>query len=52
LGEKYLADKDYKKSFEYFLKSAQLGLSLAQIQVGACFENGLGVAKDERKAFE
>ena len=38
-----------KRGFEYYLKAARMGLSLAQINVAMCYKNGQGVKTDIKK---
>ena len=45
-------EKDYKKSFEYYIKSAKYGYSAAEYEVGRCYANGWGCDIDKQKAFE
>ena len=45
-------EKDMKKAFEWFLKSAENGNAKAMNRVGCCFSNGEGVKQDKTKAFE
>ena len=45
-------EKDMKKAFEWFLKSAENGNAKAMNNVGCCFSNGEGVKQDMTKAFE
>ncbi len=44
--------KDYKKAFDYFIKSAQLGNDKAMNKVGECYEFGTGVKKDPKLAVD
>ena len=48
--EGYGVDKDRKKVFVLFQKSAKQGYAKAQYQLAKCYLNGEGVAKDEAKA--
>jgi uncharacterized protein len=41
-----------KKAFELFLKSSDQGNADSQFNLGLMFVNGIGVAKDEMRAFE
>jgi TPR repeat protein len=43
---------DEKKAFEYWQLSAVQGHAFAQFNLGLCYENGRGVAKDIKKAVE
>ncbi|KAF0458302.1 calmodulin-dependent protein kinase [Gigaspora margarita] len=45
-------EKDEKKSFEYYMKAAELGDAVAITHVGYCYNDGIGVEKDEKKCFE
>ncbi|KAF0538246.1 calmodulin-dependent protein kinase [Gigaspora margarita] len=44
-------EKDEKKAFEHYMKSAKMEYIAAINDVGYCYENGIGVEKDENKAF-
>ena len=44
--------RDLKKSYEYYLKSAEKGYLTAQFAVGECLEKGTGVKKDKKAAME
>lgn len=46
----HAVEKDLKKSFEWYLKSANLDYITAQFKVGLFYINGWGVKKDESKA--
>ena len=37
---------------EWFSKAAEQGLALAQLNLGSCYFDGTGVAKDEERAVE
>ncbi|CFW93320.1 putative Non-specific protein-tyrosine kinase [endosymbiont DhMRE of Dentiscutata heterogama] len=50
LKEEYYSEK-VKKDFELLLKSAESGDSLAQYKLGDCYLDGIGVEKDEYRAF-
>lgn len=52
LGKIYEDRKEYKKAFEYYLKSANLEESWACNKVGFCYYQGIGVDRDLKKAFE
>ena len=45
-------ERDMKKAFEFFKSAAELGLPLAQYNLGSYYESGEGVLKDTKKAFE
>lgn len=47
-----LAQKDYNAAFSKFLALAQQGNDMAQFNVGAFYNNGQGVQKDEKQAYE
>jgi TPR repeat protein len=51
LIEKYYLTKDYKKCFEGHLELAEKEYPLAECQVGYFYWAGLGVEKNEEKAF-
>ena len=48
----YGVEKDYKKAFEWFFKSAEQGNSFGQYNLGVMYQNGCGVEKDLKKAIE
>jgi hypothetical protein len=39
-------------AFQWYEKSAKQGHAKAQFQLGQCYKDGEGVAKDRKKAFE
>ena len=41
--------KDEKKAVEWYEKAAAQGYASAQYNLGVCYEDGQGVAKDEKK---
>lgn len=45
-------DKDLKRAFGAYIKSAERDYALAQFRVGQCYSEGEGVPKDENKAME
>ena len=54
-GEDYLhgnngLEQDYKKSFEYSVKAAELGYARANTVLGILYENGFYVKQDYEKA--
>ena len=55
LGVKYFygvgVDKDFEKSFYWFMKSAEQGYDKAQYRVGEMYFNGKGVEEDLEEAF-
>lgn len=55
LGDLYRLHKDFrdgKKAVDYYLKAIDQGDIDAQVGLGKCYENGVGVEMDKRKAFE
>ncbi|RIA84426.1 hypothetical protein C1645_832271, partial [Glomus cerebriforme] len=44
--------KDKNQAFEWYLKFANNGNSLAQYYLGNCFENSLGTTKNDEQAFK
>lgn len=56
IGEMYIfgqgVEKDNKKAFEWYTKSATQGNALGQSNLGTMYHNGLGVEKDFTKAIE
>ena len=51
LGDYCSKQKQFKKAFKWYKKSAEQGLATAQCKVGLCYELGIGVATDEKEAF-
>ncbi len=55
LGNKYRkgvqVPKDYKKAFEHYLASAQLGNPNGQYNAGVCYQHGRGVDADFMMAY-
>lgn len=43
--------KDYSQAVKWYLKSAEQNHVEAQVQLGICYANGLGVEKNEHKAY-
>lgn len=43
--------KDYSQAVKWFSKAAEQGHIEAQVQLGICYENGLGVDKNKDKAY-
>ncbi|MCH5180405.1 MAG: sel1 repeat family protein [Erysipelotrichales bacterium] len=43
---------NYKKATEWYMKAAEYDNVTAQIYLGICYENGLGVTKDYKRASE
>ena len=41
---------DHVRAVEYYRKAAEAGYAKAQYQLGVCYEEGIGVAKDLEKA--
>lgn len=52
LGKYYEELKNYKKAFNEYLKSANLGESWAANKIGEMYRLGLGIKKDLKKAYE
>ena len=50
-GIKYYTNKDYRRAFEWFEKSARQGDMEAQNKLGGMYYEGKGVAPNESKAF-
>jgi hypothetical protein len=50
LGRAYDADKEFSKAREFFLKAAQAGFALAEVNLGSLYFNGQGVAQDYAEA--
>jgi len=44
-------EKNYQKAVEWYRTAADSGDSAAQYNLGVCYENGSGVAKDEAEAL-
>lgn len=42
---------DFSQAVKWYLRSAEQGHIEAQVQLGICYANGLGVDKDENKAY-
>ncbi len=51
LIDKYFNTQQYEKCFEGHLPLAQSGYPLAECQIGYFYLEGLGVQKDDKKAF-
>ena len=49
-GLAYEQEKEYKKSFECYEKSAKMGYAHGQRNLGSCYEHGRGVPKDQNEA--
>ncbi|RIA91520.1 hypothetical protein C1645_821930 [Glomus cerebriforme] len=45
-------NKNEKKAFKWYFKSAENGFAEAQCNLGFCYEKGIGIVKDEIKSFE
>ena len=45
-------EKDYKKAFELFKKSAKLGYTKSQYHLGLCYEQGIGTDQNYNKAIK
>lgn len=52
LGKIYENEKNYKKAFEYYIVSANLGESWAQNKVADFYRRGIAKEKNLKKAFE
>lgn len=52
LGVKYAAKRQYQEAFALFQQASGHGHSLAQFNLGLCYENGKGIDKDLGKAAE
>ncbi len=50
LGRAYDANKDYAKALEFFRKAADANFALAEVNLGALYFNGQGVARDYKEA--
>ncbi len=50
-GYCYYRIEDYVKSVYWYTKAAEQGYAKAQYNLGVCYENGRGVAKDIQKAI-
>ena len=48
----YFIEKDYKKAFKWYTKSAKLGNFHGQYNLADCYYNAQGVDYDYTKAFE
>jgi TPR repeat protein len=48
--DKKMASVWFQKAFEYFRQKAEQGAPEAQNRLGKCYENGYGVAKNEKLA--
>ena len=52
LGKIFEEEKNYKKAYEYYLVSANLGESWAANKIGDFFRKGIVGTKDLKKAFD
>jgi uncharacterized protein len=52
LGWYYDSKRDFNASYEWFYKAAIAGLAKAQYQLGLCFHEGRGVAKDMQQGIK
>ena len=50
MGKQYEHQRDYRKTFQYYTKAAELGYVDAHASLGNLYYKGLGVQKDEEKA--
>ena len=51
-GSTWYKNQDYVKAMDWYIKSAQNGNSIAMIQIGSLYKDGLGVKQDYRKAMK
>lgn len=51
-SKKLLKNRDYEKALPILRKSAELGNAEAQYNLGYFLQNGVGIAKNEKEAFE
>lgn len=51
-GQQAYLQKNYKEAVINYIMSATKGMSLAQNEMGKCYEYGHGVVEDKTKAFE
>lgn len=51
LGMSYLTKADYSHAIKWFAKSAEQGHIRAQVQLGICYAQGLGINQSEDKAY-
>ena len=51
-GHKYFEEKDYNSAVQYYYKSAHMGYSNAQNNLGTCYQKGLGVSQDYTEAVK
>ena len=51
-GKEYFNKKDYNSAVQYYYKSAHMGYSKAQNNLGTCYENGHGVTKSVAEAVK
>ena len=51
-GRKYKFKKDYNSALQYYHKAALMGNATAQMDLGYCYEFGVGVAKDIAEAIK
>ncbi|AFI05153.1 tetratricopeptide repeat protein [Helicobacter cetorum] len=56
LGNMYIrgqyVEKDLKKAFVYYEKSADLGNAIAHYDVGCAYFKGIGIKQNFKKTFE
>lgn len=52
LGHYYISQKDFKSALKCYKKSAELGDHCGAYNYAACYANGEGVVKDNKKALE
>lgn len=51
-GKEYFNKKDYNSAVQYYYKSAHMGYSKAQNNLGICYEKGHGVTRDYAEAVK
>ena len=51
IGEELFEKSDYKRAFNYYRSAAEKGHADAQYKLGACYQNGWGVAQDPEAAI-
>ncbi len=51
-GKEFFNKKDYNSAVQYYYKSAHMGYSKAQNNLGTCYENGHGVTKSVAEAVK
>lgn len=51
MGDFYEGEKNYKKAFHWYLKSAKKGYVMSQVMLGQFYSSGDGVSQNYKKAF-